>query len=276
MSNWYNNQKKGDYIMIIIGERINSTRKQVKESIESRNRQVIVELVQTQESVGSSYLDINGGHPTQEADVVKWFMEIAQETCDLPLSLDSANPEVIGKAFSWVKKKPIVNSISLEKDRIEKFLPIVRDHECSVIALLMSDDGVPTSNKDREQRAEALVGKLLDIGKKPDEIFVDPCFLAIYTEENAGLDVLESVRWIRNRWPGIHISGGVSNASYGLPKRKWINQAYLVLAIGAGLDAAIIDPCVEGTVPLILAAEVIVKKDEMAANYMDAARAEKV
>jgi cobalamin-dependent methionine synthase I len=252
--------------MIIIGERINSTRKQVKEAVEARDRNVIVELARSQVQAGAQYLDVNGGHPTREVEIVRWLLDIVQETVDLPVALDSSNPEAIREGLKRVKKKPILNSISLEKDRLARFLPVVRDNDCSVIALLMSDSGVPTSIADREQRTQDLVGQLLDAGKKPHEIFVDPCFLAVYTECNAGLDVLASIRWIRNRWPDIHISGGISNASHGLPKRKWINQAYLVMAIEAGLDAAIIDPCVE----------VIAKKDEMAANYMEAARAEKI
>ncbi len=262
--------------MIIIGERINSTRKQVKEAVEAQDRTVIAELATTQMQAGANYLDINGGHPTREIEVMGWLLDIVQGTVDLPVALDSSNPDAILAGLKRVKKKPIINSISLEKDRIKKFLPIVRDHECGVVALLMSDSGVPTSIREREQRAEDLVGQLLDAGKKLDEIYVDPCFLAVYTEGNAGLDVLASIRWIRNRWPEIHISGGVSNASHGLPKRKWINQAYLVMGIEAGMDAAIIDPCVEGTVPLIMAAQVIVKKDDMAMNYMEAARAEKI
>lgn len=262
--------------MIIIGERINSTRKQVKEALEARDRNVIVELARSQAQAGASYLDVNGGHPSREVELVEWLLDIVQEATDLPVALDSSNPEAILAGLQRVKRKPIINSISLEKERLKTFLPIVRDHECGTIALLMSDSGVPASLREREQRAEDLVGRLIDAGKKPEEIFVDPCFLAVYTESNAGLDILESIRWIRHRWPEIHISGGISNASHGLPKRKWINQAYLVMAIQAGLDAAIIDPCVEGTVPLIMAAEVLVKKDEMAADYMEAARAERI
>ncbi|MFA5864880.1 MAG: dihydropteroate synthase [Phycisphaerae bacterium] len=262
--------------MIIIGERINSTRKQVKEAVEAQNRAVIEDLARSQASFGANYIDVNGGHPSREIEVVKWLLEVVQSTVDLPVALDSSNPQAVQEGLKLVKKKPIINSVSLEKDRLKNYLPLVRDNECSVIALLMSDDGVPSSSQDRQQRAEDLVGKLLDMGKKQNEIFVDPCFLAIYTEVNAGLDMLESVRWMRNRWPEIHISGGVSNASHGLPKRKWINQAYLMLALGAGLDAAIIDPCVEGTLALIMATEVILGKDQMAMDYIEAAKTDKI
>jgi 5-methyltetrahydrofolate--homocysteine methyltransferase len=262
--------------MIIIGEKINATRKQVAAAIEAKDRKAIEELALSQQQATATYLDVNGGHPTREIEVVKWLLDIVQNTVDLPISLDSSNPKVILEGLKLVKRKPIINSISLEKDRLKQYLPIVTDHECGLIALLMSDAGVPTSIDDRKQRSEDLIGKLTDAGKKLNEIFVDPCFLAIYTEANAGLDVLEHIRWMRHRWPELHITGGVSNSSYGLPKRKWINQAYLMIAIAAGMDSVIIDPCIEGTVPLILAAEVVTGTDQMGMNYIEAGRAEKL
>jgi len=258
--------------MIIIGERINSTRKQVKEAIESQNRSVIEQLARFQTQAGANYLDLNGGHPTREAQVVEWLLDIVQNTVETPVALDSSNPQAILAGLKKVKTPPIINSISLEADRLKNFLPIIRDHDCQVIALLMSDAGVPSTSAERQQRAEDLVGRLLDTGKKLNQIYIDPCFLTVYSETNAGLDILDSIRWIRNRWPEIHISGGISNASHGLPNRKWINLAYLVMGIQAGMDAAIVDPCVEGTLPLILAAEVIANKDEMALTYTQAAR----
>jgi len=261
--------------MIIIGEKINATRKQVGQAIAMGDVETIGELARAQAQAGANYLDINGGDPTKEIENLKWLVDAVQSSVHLPLSLDSANSRAILAGLKKIKHKPIINSITLEKKRLEQLLSIVRDHECSVIALLVNDNGVPTGVEDRMRMAEELVGKLIDAGKREDEIFVDPCFLTVYTEPNAGLDVLESIRQIRKRWPEIHVSGGISNASHGLPERKWINQAYLILAMGAGLDAAIIDPCSEGTVPLIMASEVVLKHDEMAMNYIAATRADK-
>ncbi len=258
--------------MIIIGEKINATRKEVAKALEENNKEVIRELAVAQERAGANYLDVNGGDPSREVDNVEWLIDIVQDACDLPLSLDSANPKAIEAGLKKVKHKPIINSISLEEEKLSQLLPVVSANDCCVIALLMSDAGLPAGVEDRLERAEKLVGILKEAGKKEEEIFIDPCFLAIYSESNAGLDVLESIRQIRSRFPDVHISGGVSNSSFGMPQRKWINQAYLVLALGAGLDAAIIDPCVEGTVPLILAAEVILGKDEMGMNYISAMR----
>lgn len=261
--------------MIIIGEKINATRKQVAQAIKLQDAQAIAELARMQAEAGANYVDVNGGDPEHEVENMVWLIDVVQGAVQLPLSLDSVNPQAIMAGLKRVKHKPIINSITLEKKRMEQTLSIVRDYPCSVVALLMNDNGVPSGVDDRLRMAEELVGRLIDAGKLEDEIFVDPCFLTVYTEPNAGLDLLESIRRIRKRWPNIHISGGVSNASHGLPERKWINQAYLLLAMGAGLDAAIIDPCTEGTMPLVMAARVILNKDEMAMNYIAATRVDK-
>jgi 5-methyltetrahydrofolate--homocysteine methyltransferase len=258
--------------MIIIGEKINATRKQVAQAIQDQDTAAIATLAKMQTEAGATYLDVNGGDPRKEVENISWLIDTVQAASDLPIAIDSANPSAIEAGLAKVKHKPLLNSISLEKSRMDAVLPLAKSHECSLVALLVNDKGVPTSVDDRMMMAEELVGKLIDIGKREDEIFVDPCFLTVYTEPNAGLDLLEAIRDIRKRWPNIHISGGVSNASHGLPERKWINQAYLLLAMGAGLDAAIVDPTVEGTLPLVRAAEVIINRDEMAMNYITATR----
>jgi 5-methyltetrahydrofolate--homocysteine methyltransferase len=258
--------------MIIIGEKINATRKQVAQAIQAHDAAAIETLAKVQAEAGATYLDVNGGDPRKEVENLSWLIDAVQSATDRPIAIDSANPAAVEAGLKKVKHKPLLNSVSLEKSRMDAVLPLAKNHECSLVALLVNDKGVPTGIDDRLMMAEELVGKLIDIGKKEDEIFVDPCFLTVYTEPNAGLDLLQAIRGIRKRWPGIHISGGVSNASHGLPERKWINQAYLLLAMGAGLDAAIIDPTAEGTLALVRAAEVILNRDEMAMNYIAATR----
>jgi 5-methyltetrahydrofolate--homocysteine methyltransferase len=260
--------------MIIIGEKINATRRSVAKAIQARDEKTIRELAKSQMKAGATYLDINGGDPTKEVANMLWLQEVVQDVSDLPLSLDSANPQAIDACMKYVRHKPIVNSITLESKRKEAILPLVRNQDCSVIAVLVGDNGVPHGVEDRINLAKELVELLLDSGKKQEDIFVDPCFLTVYTEEGAGLAVLESIRQIRSRWPNIHISGGISNASFGLPGRRWINLAFLILAMGVGLDAAIIDPCTAGTPLLAAAAEVILNRDEMGMNYISSMRTE--
>ena len=260
--------------MIIIGEKINATRKTIAAAIAGRDEQFIIKTVAEQADAGANYIDLNGGDPNPQAEVanMEWLVKLVQSNTDLPLCLDSASVDAIKVGLSLAEKKPIVNSVSLEAERLEAFLPVLTERECMVIALCMSDDGMPKSADDRVERAGRLIEQLGGIGKKPDEIIIDPCFVPVSTDPNAARYVCESIRIIHEKFPDVHIGGGLSNVSFGLPKRKYINLAMLAASVYNGMDAAIIDPCTPYMVPLILAGEVISAADQWCANYVGAHR----
>ena len=260
--------------MIIIGERINATRKTIAAAIAARDEQHIVKVATEQVAAGASYLDINGGDPRQGAEVanMEWLVNLVQANTSVPLCLDSADPEAIEKGLSLVKAKPIVNSVSLEKERLEKFLPVLKRHECMVVALCMADGGMPGGVDDRVDRASRLIEILAGVGRAHDEIIVDPCFMPVSAEPASGKAVCQAVAAIKAKYPQVHIGGGLSNVSYGLPGRKYVNLAMVAAAVYHGMDAAIIDPCTPYMVPLMLAAEVLSGADEWCANYVSAHR----
>jgi len=256
--------------MIIIGERINATRKTIAAALEARDEKFIAQTAVHQAQAGAQYLDVNGGDPRpgREAENMAWLAEVVQAHSDLPLAVDSANPDAVRRGLSLARKKPILNSISLERDRLEPMLPLAAEHECMVVALLMEDGGIPCGVDDRLARAAALIGKLAGVGKKVDEVIVDPCFLPVSADPASGRAVIDAIAAIRREWPDVHIGGGLSNISYGLPKRRLVNMAALAQAIYAGMDCAILDPCTPGIVPTILAAEAIAGRDEFCMNYV--------
>ncbi len=256
--------------MIVIGEKINATRKAIAEALASRDEQHIIETARQQIAAGAHYLDINGGDPREgeEAKNMAWLIELVQANTDAAIAVDSANPEAVRVGLSMAKKKPILNSISLESERLEMMLPIVAEFDCMVVALLMSDDGTPSMVDDRFERAEALVAKLTEAGKKIDEIIIDPCFLPVSTDTESGRRVVDAIAKIHAAWPEIHIGGGCSNVSFGLPKRKLVNFALLSQAIYHGMDAGLVDPCVPGLMETILAAEAMAGRDEFCMNYV--------
>lgn len=260
--------------MLIIGEKINATRKAVAAAIEQRDAKHIAELATTQAAAGADYIDINGGDPREGAEVrnMQWLMGLVQDSTDKPVTIDSANPEAICAGLKLARRKPIINSISLETERFNRVLPIVADNECMVIALLMADEGTPTGVEDRLRRAEQLVEKLTAVGKKPEEIIVDPCFFPVSADAANAKAVCQAILAIRQRIPGVYIGGGVSNSSYGLPARKLINFAMMTAAIFHGMNAAIIDPLLPGMVPTILASEALSGADEWCMNYITAHR----
>ena len=260
--------------MIIIGEKINATRKAIAAALEARDEQQVIKTAQEQVKAGAHYLDVNGGDPREgrEEQNVAWLMEVVMSCTDVPVAVDSADTKAVEKGLSLARKKPILNSVSLEAHRLAPLLPIVARHECMVIALLMADGGTPCGVSDRVERAEALIGKLAGAGKKLDEIIIDPCFLPISADAPAGRNVIDAIAEIHRRWPEVHIGGGCSNVSFGLPKRKYVNFALLTQAIYHGMDAGLIDPCVPGIMAAILAAEAVAGKDEFCMNYVTGER----
>ena len=260
--------------MIIIGEKINATRKAIAAALAAQDEQFIIKTAKEQVAAGANYVDINGGDPRegQEARNMKWLVDLVQANTDAALAIDSANPDALRVGLKLAKQKPILNSISLEAERLEKMLPIVGEFDCMVVALLMSDDGTPCGVEDRVKNAEKLVEKIVAKGKRVDEIIVDPCFLPVSADQTAGLRVIDAIAAIHAKWPEIHIGGGCSNISFGLPKRKMVNFALLSQAIYHGMDAGLIDPCVPGIMATIYAAEAVAGKDEFCMNYVMADR----
>lgn len=264
--------------MIIIGEKINATRKSIARAIQARDAQAVAQVASAQAAAGADYLDLNGGDPDPAAEVenMKWLVELVQQRLDTPLCIDSANPQAVEAGLALAKAKPIVNSVSLETERLQSFLPIISRHECMVIALCVSDAGMPTGADDRVATAGGLVEAITGAGKSPDQIIVDPCFVPVATQPEAAAAVCQAIARIRREYPQVHVGGGLSNVSFGLPNRRLINQAMLVWAIAAGMDAVIIDPTAPGVVGSILAAEVISGADEWCAKYVGAYRAGKL
>ena len=264
--------------MIIIGEKINATRKAIAAAIEARDEQHIVKIALEQVSAGANYLDLNGGNPApaQEVANMEWLVKLIQGHTECPLCIDSANPDAIQMGLSLARGKPIINSVSLEKERLAAFLPIIRQQECMVVALCMSDEGPPRGFEARLTRAEQLIGQITAAGRKIDDIIVDPCFLPVSAEPEDAKAVCRAIAEIRKRWPEVHIGGGLSNVSFGLPQRKLINLAMVVACVFAGMDTAIIDPSTPNMVPMILAGEVISGADAWCAKYVGAFRAGKL
>ena len=260
--------------MILIGEKINATRKAIAQALADRDAQHIISTATEQVAAGARYLDVNGGDPRpgQEAENMAWLIDLVQGSTDAGVAVDSANPDALRVGLSMARSKPILNSISLETERLEAMLPIVAEFDCMVVALLMSDDGTPGGVDDRLARAEALIAKLTEAGKAIDEIIVDPCFLPVSTDTACGRQVVDAIAAIRARWPEVHIGGGCSNISFGLPRRKLINFALLSQAIYAGMDTGIINPCIPGIMETIVAAEAVAGRDEFCMNYVTAMR----
>ncbi|MCG2775007.1 MAG: methyltetrahydrofolate cobalamin methyltransferase [Desulfobacterales bacterium] len=262
--------------MKIIGELINASRKMIATAIENQDREAIQKVASDQFENGADFIDVNAGiFVDKEADHLKWLVSSVQEAVDAPCCIDSPDPKAIEAALFVHKGTAMINSISLEKDRCDAILPIVAGTNLKVVALCMSDEGMPKTVDDRMKIADGLVNKLLQKNVLIDNIYVDPLVQPIATKDDFGIEFLNAVEKIMTMFEGIHTICGLSNISYGLPERKFLNQIFMIMAITKGLDTVIVNPLDKRMMANIVAAEMLAGKDSFCGNYLKAFRAKK-
>jgi 5-methyltetrahydrofolate--homocysteine methyltransferase len=258
--------------MFIIGELINCTRKRIGAAAQNRDAEFIKDVARKQVDAGADMLDVNGGIPGQEAECLTWLVNVVQEATEIPLCLDSADPAALRAALPLCKHRPMINSITDEPARYQAVLPLLKEYGPKVIALCMGAAGPPTGVEDRIATACHLVDGLTAEGMALDDVYLDLCVLPVSTGPEHGKALLEAIGQIRGRHPGVHISAGLSNVSFGLPVRKLLNEAFLVLLMARGLDAAIVDPCDRQLMMNVKAAEALLGRDEYCVEYLRAYR----
>jgi 5-methyltetrahydrofolate--homocysteine methyltransferase len=262
--------------MIIVGELINASRKSVGEAIEKTDADTVTKLAVDQVENGADYIDVNAGvFVRKEAEYLKWLVETVQAGTDTPCSIDSPDPKAIEAALSVHRGTALINSISLEKERYDSLMPIVAGTDLKVVALCMSDKGMPETADDRMVIADKLINGLLQNNVPIENIYVDPLVQPVATNSSYGLEFLKSIERIRTTFEGVHTMCGLSNISFGLPERKFLNQTFMVLAIAKGLDGAIVNPLDRKMMANIIAAEALIGKDEYCTQYLGAYRADK-
>ncbi len=255
--------------MLIIGERINASRKSIAEAIASRDRTFIQNEAKTQVAAGADYIDVNAGtFVGEEAKHLQWIIETVQEVTDLPLSIDSPDPSVIQAMIPLVKKTPMINSITLEPSRLQGILPLVAGHKTKVIALCQSGDSVADTADAKVKMAGQLVEKVNGAGIPLDDLYIDPLVYPLATNDRSALATLDAIEQIMKQFPRVHTTCGLTNVSYGLPNRKLVNRSFLVAAIVRGLDSAILDPTDKQLYGALKAALMIVGKDEFCMQYI--------
>ncbi len=260
--------------MIIIGEKINSTLKSVRPSIENYDTAAIQKLAKRQAAAGASYIDLNAGmFYEDEPERLEWLVKTVQEVVDLPLSLDSPNPKAIEAGLKVnTNGKPIINSITDEKERFDEVLPLVVEYNTAVIALCMDDTGMPETAEDRVAIARRLIKKLSEAGVAHEDIYIDPLIRPIGTGSHYGKVALGTMRIVKEEYPDVHVTCGLSNISFGIPARKLMNQTFLVAATANGMDGAILNPLDKKLMTFLYAAEALMGHDDFCMEYLTAFR----
>ncbi|CAA7600618.1 Pterin-binding domain protein [Acididesulfobacillus acetoxydans] len=260
--------------MLIIGELINTSRKAIRPAVERKDTAFIQDLAQRQVEAGAHYVDVNCGTLVHdEVQTMEWLVDTVQEAVSQPLCIDTPRAEAMEAGLAGVKNgQPMVNSITAEKERYARILPLVLKYKAKVVALCMDDKGVPASAEERITIIRRLVTDLTADGVPEDDIYLDPLITPISTGDHYGQAVLETVRFIRREYPRVHAVCGLSNISYGLPNRKILNRAFMIQTMAAGMDAYILDPLDKAMMGFVYASQALLGQDSYCGQYLSAHR----
>jgi cobalamin-dependent methionine synthase I len=259
--------------MIVIGERLNSTRQRVLEAMRAKDEAFLVEEAGTQRRAGADYIDINAAALLgKEVETLTWAVPLLRKEVGAPLSIDTPNPAAMEAGLRLHAGRALLNSLTGEESKTRRLLPLVKEFKPAVIALCLDDRGLPTSADQELEVASRITDLLVKQGVSPEDIFVDPLVRPVGVDQEAGNLFLESLRLVKERLPEVRTVAGVSNVSFGLPERKALNRTFLVLALEAGLDAAILDPLDRATMSSLSSAEALLGRDPSLKRYLAAAR----
>lgn len=260
--------------MIIIGEKINGTIPAVKEAIEKRDATFIADRAIKQTEAGAHYIDVCASTaPEHEVETLKWLMAVVQDAVDTPLCIDSPNPRVIEAVFKYANKPGMLNSISEEGDKCEVLLPLMEGNTWEVVGLTCDNNGIPNDLKTKVEITTSMVEKAEKYNITPDRIHIDPCVMALSTENNSLMNFVEEIRAIKALFPMIHVTGAISNISFGLPVRGLLNRTGMAFAIQAGMDSAVMDPLDWNMMGTIFATYALIGQDKHCRKYSKAFRA---
>ncbi len=230
--------------MICIAESINIMSKTIGPAMRERNPKPVQEMARAEAKAGADYLDINIGPARRAGDeLMKWVVNTVQEVTDLPLSLDTTNPVAMEAGLKVCKSKALINSISLQPDRLEQELPLVKKYNASMIGLLWGKEGMPRDANERCMFAVDLVYKANELGIPSEDIWIDPIASPVSVEINQVKACVEFMSMLKDIAPECKSTVGLSNISNGTPAelRPYLNRTYMIMLMRYGLHSAIVD-----------------------------------
>ena len=260
-----------DQPTVLIGERINPTgKKKLAEALKAGNLEIVRQEALAQVQAGADILDVNvGTFGVDEVALLPKAVQMVMDTVDVPLCLDSSNPDALEAALKVYKGKPLVNSVTGEDHSLKRVLPLIKKYGAAVIGLVQDDEGIPKDTERRIRIAHKIVEKVEAAGISREDLVIDCLAFAVGAEPASGVAVMEAIRRIKAEL-GVNMTMGASNVSFGLPERELLNNAFVVMAIAAGATCLIVD--VAKVRPIILAADLVLGRDRRARRYIEAYR----
>jgi len=262
--------------LLIVGELINSSRKAVREAIEKKDAKFIQDLALKQIEAGATYVDINCGTQIYEEEAtMQWLVNSVLEVSDAPLCIDSPSEKALAAGLEAAvanKQQPMINSITGEKERYAAVLELVKQYDAKVVGLLMDDTGMPETYEDRVRITDKLVQDLQKDGVALKNVFLDPLVKPVSTGDQAGMEVLATIRYIHEKYADINTVCGLSNISFGLPNRKLLNQVFMIQTMTMGMNGYILDPLDRKMMGLVHTSMALLGKDQYCTGYLKAYR----
>lgn len=258
---------------VLIGERINPTgRKEVLAALEAGDFDAVRRDAQAQVQAGAPVLDVNAGVPgADEVALLTQVLRVVIETVAAPLSIDTANAEALEAALKLYPGKALVNSVNGEEKVLAAVLPRVKEHGAAVIGLCMDDGGIPKTPEDRLRVAGKIIERAGRLGIPAEDVVIDPLAMAFAADSQAGLTTLRTIELVVQEY-GVNLTLGASNVSHGLPDRKYLNAAFMALALRAGVTCPITNPLVTEINTAVLATDLCLGRDDFGRRWIRAYR----
>lgn len=263
--------------MIIVGEKINATNRSVGQALAGKDTSFLQDLAKSQADAGADYIDVNvgAGHdgPDSSHALMEWLIETVISVTETPLCIDSDDPSVLKAALdAYTGDTVMINSVNAESDRLDAVGKLAAERGAAIVALVMTDEGIPPTVTARLEAAQTIMTHLSELGIRDEQIYFDPLVLPISVDHTQGMVTLETTRELKTRYPDAKTIMGLSNISYGLPNRSMISRAFLLMVVASGLDAAILNPLDKRTVTLARVADMLVGSDPGCRQYIKAHR----
>lgn len=256
----------------IIGERINPTgKKALQAELKEGKMDLVLQYAKEQEEAGAYILDVNAGMPgIDEKETLLQIINEVTQNSNLPLAIDSSHVEVIEAALRIYPGRALVNSVSCEKEKMEKLLPIVKKYGAMFVLLPLSEAGLPKDQFEKRRFIHMVMTEALKHDLTKEDIIVDGLVNTIGAGKDAARETLSTIRYCKEEL-GLATSIGLSNISFGLPARGYVNTAFLTMAIENGLTMAIANPCQKMTMHFMLAADLLLGKEDADIAFIEAA-----
>ena len=258
--------------MIIIGEKINGSIPSMGKAIAERNEEWIRDIAKKQADAGADFIDCCASVDVDEVETLGWMIGLIQSVTDTPISIDSPSAQVCVDAMKFCDRPGLINSVSGEGNKIDIVFPVIADTKWQVMALLCDDTGIPKTAADRIRVLDHVMAKAKEYGIAQSRIHIDPLVEMLCTAEDGIAVLLEVMEYAKEHYPGVHLSGAISNISFNLPYRKIVNIAFACLSVNAGMSSAVMDPLNRDLRGAIYATEALKGDDYYCMEYISAFR----